>query len=349
MTLNKPVIVKDLKKFKKNNHIWKIHDIYESQLNELFEVTYPHLVHGSSFEKRRSEFVNKKKNDSNWVYFPWSGQLIHTVNEQDYYMLRTNRNRNLITIEEQKKLKDFTVGVVGLSVGGNIAVGLTYQGIGNSMKLADFDSLKTTNLNRVKVGIHQVGLPKTDLIAQQVYEINPYANLKLFRDGLKKATLKKYFYQYPKPQVVFDEIDDFEMKIRIRLEAKTARVPVMMMTNLGDSVLIDIERYDVDNNLTIFNGLLGDLPKKILDNPITEEDKTKYAKQIVGLEHIPIRALESLSEINKTLVGRPQLASTVIVSSGLATYLVRLLVLGHKLPSGRYYISFDKIMGLDNL
>lgn len=346
MNLNKPVIVKDLERFKKNNPVWKVGDIYESQLNELFEVTHPHLIHSPSFKKIRSEFVNKKRNDGNWIYFPWSGYLIHIVNEKDYYLLRTNRNRNLIKTDEQQKLKNFTVGMVGLSVGGNIAVSLAYQGIADSMKLADFDSLETTNLNRVRAGIHQIGLPKTVLIAQQIYEINPYANLKLYPNGLTKENLDDFVSGKPKVKLIFEIIDGFEMKIRLRLKAKSKGIAVVMLTNLGDSILVDTERYDLDRKLLLFNGLLGKIPEEILGKPISESDKIKYAAEIVGKENIPQRALQSLSEINKTLVGRPQLSSTVIAASGIASFLTRRLALGQSLPSGRQLISLDKILNL---
>lgn len=346
MNLNKPIIVKDLKRFKKNNPFWEVHDIYKDQLNELFEVNYPQLINTSNFEKKRTEFISKKKNGGEWIYFPWSGQLIHSVNRKDYYLLRTNRNRNLITKEEQKKLNDFAIGVVGLSVGGNMAVSLAYQGIANSMKLADFDSLATTNLNRVRAGIHHIGLPKTDIIAQQIYEINPYANLKLYPKGLTKNNLDDFVNGNPKPKLLFEIIDDFEMKIRLRLKAKSKGIAVVMLTNLGDSILVDIERYDLDRKLSLFNGLLGKIPEEILGKPISKSDKIKYAVEIVGKKNISQRALQSLSEINKTLVGRPQLSSTVTVASGIASFLTRLLALGQSLPSGRQLISLDKILNL---
>lgn len=346
MNLNNPIIVKDLKRFKKNNRIWKVHDIYESQLSELFEVNYPQLLNSPNFGRLKDKFVDRKKNEGEWIYFPWSGQLIHSVNRKDYYLLRTNRNRNLITKEEQKKLNDFAIGVVGLSVGGNIAVSLAYQGIADSMKLADFDSLETTNLNRVRAGIHQIGLPKTDLIAQQIYEINPYANLKLYPKGLTKGNLDDFVNGNPKPKLIFEIIDDFEMKIRLRLKAKSKGIAVVMLTNLGDSILVDIERYDLDRKLSLFNGLLGKIPEEILGKPISESDKIKYAVEIVGKKNIPQKALQSLSEINKTLVGRPQLSSTVIAASGIASFLTRRLALGQSLPSGRQLISLDKILNL---
>jgi len=128
----------------------------------------------------------------NWIYFPWSGVLLHTVKEEEYNAIRTNRNKNLITDKEQKKLFSSTIGIVGLSVGNTIALSLAYSGIGNTMKLAEHDTLDTSNLNRIRVGVSHVNFPKIEITAQQIYEINPYATLTLYAHGLNKKTLPEY-------------------------------------------------------------------------------------------------------------------------------------------------------------
>lgn len=332
----KPIILEegkytknDLEKIKKQNKIWKIIDIYNQQLKELFEINNPSLKVPKDIQKR---------SEGNWIYFPWNGYLIHTVCEKDYFILRTNRNKNLITKSEQEKLSKVCIGIIGLSVGSATALNLTYLGIGNTFKLAEFDNLETTNLNRIKAGLHQVGLPKVDIASEQIYEINPYIKLELFPKGLTKDNLEKFF-QDPIPQIIFEIIDDFEIKILIRQKARKLGIPVIMPANLGDSVLIDIERFDLDKSLPLFNGAIGDLPEKILENPL--EDRNKYAVQIVGLENIPKRAIESVKEIGKTLVGRPQLSSTVTISSGILSYLAKSIVLGENISSGRYRIAFE--------
>lgn len=339
--------LEDLENLKKTYPFWRMYDIYENQLLELFNVINPHLLHHKDYEKKLSKFLKQrtggtKKLQGNWIYFPWSGNLLHSVNEKEYLLLRTNRNRNLITLEEQKKLRDVCVGIVGLSVGSSIATGLVYQGIGRALKLAEFDYLETTNLNRMKAGIWEVGNAKLDVVARQIYEIDPYCNIELFADGLKKEVLSIFINKEPKPKIIFEMIDDFEMKIRLRMAARNAGIPVVSMANLGDSILLDIERYDIDKNLVLFNGVLGDLPEEIINNP--NEDKNIYAVKMVGMENIPNRALKSVQEINKTLAGRPQLFSTVSVSGALSAYIARRIILGDDLISGRRRVVFDKLL-----
>lgn len=340
----------DIEQFKNTNKIWKIVDIFDMQIEELFEVIHPesNVIEIAQKQDLYSSFLESNElteKSGTWVYFPWSGVLAHMVGEETLFKLRTNRNQNLINAEEQKLLSESVVGVLGLSVGNGIATTLAYSGISSHIKLADFDDLSTANLNRLKANITQVGEPKSAILAQQIYELNPFASIDLFEQGVQDKDLEAFFTG-PNLSVVFDEIDDFPMKIKLRMKAREQKVPVIMLTSLGDSILIDVERYDTDENLALFNGLIGDTPEEILHTEIGEREKVKYAIDLIGTDYIPTRALESLFEINRTLVGRPQLASTVTIDGGIASFLVRRLLLGGDVPSGRYYLSLGTAIGI---
>lgn len=331
----------DLEKLKKSKRIWKTSDIYKDQLSELFEINNPNqannkLKSNNFLKARLSPNPNIK---GAWVYFPWNGELVHMLNEKDYYDLRTNRNRELIYKEEQEKLQKFRVGIAGLSIGSNMALMLAHLGIKN-FKIADFDTLDTSNLNRVRSGIHEIGKDKASLTAQKLYEINPFTDQEVFGNGLTNEVLDDFLVGDKKLNLVIDAIDDFEIKIRLRMLAKKERIPVVMVTNLGDSCLVDVERYDLNPKTELFNGLLGQLPEEILKSRISEEKKKEFAAKIVGVDHVPGRALETLVKIGKTLVGRPQLAGTVSISAGIATYLVRKIAL-NTWPSKRLLLHFD--------
>lgn len=339
---------KDLILLKKENKIWDFIDIYEKQLAELFEINNPQLLSTSSeYKKKLKEFVNPRirgtdKLNGNWIYYPWNGLLIHAVSEEEYFNLRTNRNKNLITKDEQESLYNSCVGIIGLSVGSGIALGLAYQGIAKNMKLAEFDTLETTNLNRTQAKMHDVGDLKLNVVEKQLYEINPYQYLKIYQKGINKENLDDFINKSPKPDAIFEIIDDFEMKIQVRIVARKAGIPVIGPANLGDRILLDIERYDLDRGRPLLNGVLGDLPEKILKNP--NEDKNKYAVQMVGIENIPQRAIDSVKEIEKTLVGRPQLSSTVAMSAAFCSYIARNIILGNGISSKRVLIDLEKIL-----
>ncbi|TSC78751.1 MAG: UBA/THIF-type NAD/FAD binding protein [Parcubacteria group bacterium Gr01-1014_33] len=356
----KPIILregtysaKDIDNLKKRYRIWEERDIYEAQLKEYFEITHAYLLGSPNYDAELNRYiksvlsVDRLKGD--WAYFPWSGLLVHLIRQEEYFALRTNRNRNLITAEEQHLLSESCIGIIGLSVGSNVATTLVYSGIGKVFKLAEFDVLETTNLNRIRARIDQIYIKKIDLTARQIYEIDPFAEIITFEEGLSKDLLTSFLTHEPKPKVIFEIIDGFEMKIHLRALAREAGIPVIMITNLGDRVLIDVERYDLNRNLEFFNGRAGRLPYEMLAHPdITTAEKHKYAVDLAGTSHIPPRALESVAEIGKTLVGRPQLASTVMTATGFSVYLAKKILLGHELPSRSWLIDLDKLFDKEN-
>jgi len=339
----------DLDFLMKNNEVVKTVDIYAQQMAEYFEISTPALK-GSvelpgAAKKYVDENVSKGSLVGNWIYYPWSKILVHSVTEDKYFQLRTNRNKNLIDAKEQEKLYNLNVGVLGLSIGSSMSTSLAYSAIAGHMKLADFDTLSTSNLNRLKAKMSDVGRKKIEIAAEQIFEINPYQSLKLFENGVDKNSLENFLTEDPKPELIFEAIDDFETKIRLRMVARDLGIPVIMLTNLGDSLLIDVERYDKDKTTPILNGMIDQsVVEEILSGSCSEADKNRFAVQVVGVENVPKRAMASLKEIGSSLVGRPQLMSTVTVGGGLASFLARKIALGEDLPSGRKIIKLDELI-----
>lgn len=336
----------DLNKLKQEQTVFKIVDLYSEQLKELFRTLNP-----QGTQAERDVFINERPSGDvagSWVYYPWSGILLHTLGSEELFSLRTNRNQLLITKEEQEQLRRTVVGVAGMSVGAGMALSLVQSGAAAAIKLADFDELDTTNLNRLRETLTSVGEQKAALAARHIYELDPYADVRVFGQGLNDDNLHDFFNE-PKLDFVIDEIDDFKMKVKLRLKAKELGIPVLMFSSLGDNILVDIERFDITPDLPIFHGLLGDLADEIISNPdITSEDEKRYAVLIVGKEFVPTRALATLEEMGRTLVGRPQLYSTIAIDGGLAAYLVRKIVIDNQPDSGRYFIKFGGLFGLES-
>lgn len=320
-------------------------DLTKLQLTELFEIKNPEVVLESDSSEASAAFIKNtlKKGDlyGDWVFFPWSKLLVHVVPENDYKNILTARNKEIITEEEQQKLRDTTVSFAGLSVGSGVAINLVHMGACDTMKLADFDTLDTSNLNRVKAGIPELGEKKMNILSRELFEVNPYLSIQAFEEGVNEKNIENFVSGEPKTNVIFEIIDDFKMKVRLRIKAKELGTALIMLTNLGDSILVDVERHDIDKNTEIFNGKIGNVGEQILAGEVSKEDEKKYAIGIVGMDNIPERVLSSVKQIGKTLVGRPQLASTVAISSGIGAYFVKRIALGEDLPSGRTLIKFE--------
>ena len=79
--------------------------------------------------------------------------------------------------ELQEKFSQAAVAVCGLGgLGSNIAVSLARAGIGKLI-LIDFDKVDITNLHRQQYKACQVGMQKTDALAENLLEIAPYLEL----------------------------------------------------------------------------------------------------------------------------------------------------------------------------
>ncbi|MGB1031398.1 MAG: ThiF family adenylyltransferase, partial [Flavobacteriales bacterium] len=109
-----------------------------------------------------------------WVYYPWLRKLVHLLDEKEFVECRTNRNKYKITAEEQEVLSKKVVGVVGLSVGQSVSLTMAMERSFGELRIADFDDLELTNLNRIRTGVHNLGLPKTTIVAREIAEIDPF-------------------------------------------------------------------------------------------------------------------------------------------------------------------------------
>src|SRR3989344_3116100 len=83
-------------------NIQHVTDDFTEQLKELFQVQNPTLVYTPDFETQFQKFLDTKKSTTplmkqgKWIYFPWISNISHILPEQEFFSVRTARNRNLI-------------------------------------------------------------------------------------------------------------------------------------------------------------------------------------------------------------------------------------------------------------
>lgn len=155
-----------------------------------------------------------------WVYYPWSNRLVHLLDEEEYIEVRTNRNHYKITREEKSILARKKVGVIGLSVGQSVALTMAMERSFEEIKIADFDILELTNLNRIRAGVHNLGYKKAHLVAREIAEIDPYVKITCFSDGITDSNMDAFIHEGGKLDAIIEECDDLKVKINIRLAAK---------------------------------------------------------------------------------------------------------------------------------
>lgn len=275
--------------------------------------------------------MTKPKFTKDKVYFPWNRERVQIPSQRTFFKQRSIRNRNLITEKEQEIFRNFSIGIAGLSVGNSVALALTLEGGANHMKLADFDKLELSNLNRIRAGVHHIGLNKAVLTAQQIYELNPYAELELFLKGLSEKILPKFLKNL---NLVVDEMDNVEMKIKLRLMARKFRIPIVSTADNGDNTIVDVERFDLEPKRPIFHGRIE---KINLDN------KLEVIKKMVGFEYVTPRMKASLKQIGKELETWPQLGGASMLCGAALVHVIRKISLGESMKSGKYNVSLDNI------
>lgn len=334
-----------LQDFKKNLDIDTIIDKYDELLEDLFLIRNPRFKFEPNYKKEFGEFVNKHKDNTSleevgeWFYFPWNKTLIHYLPDDMHQEIRTARNKNIITKDEQEKFYNTTVGVAGLSVGSHGVLTLAMMGGSKTIKVSDLDVVSGSNLNRIRHSFTVIGKNKCDIAVEELYQINPYADVHSYNKGITDENIDKFMSGL---DVLVEELDNLEMKIKLRIKAKELGIPVIMATDNGDNVIVDIERYDLDKNTKIFNGVAGDLTLEEFQK-IPPQEMPKLATKIAGPKVVVPRMLTSLLEVGKTLYSWPQLGDAATLSGVVIAYIIRRIALGEKVRSGKLEVNLDAI------
>jgi len=272
---------------------------------------------------------------SRFVYFPWRDALVRMVGPGAYSALRTDRNRNKITSEEQERLRTLKVGVVGLSVGHAIAHLLAMEGLCHQMRLADFDWVETTNLNRIPGTVFDLGINKAVVAARRIAELDPYLDVEVLDHGIQGDNVAEFMADL---DLIIEECDSLDVKVLVREAARERGIPVMMATS--DRGLFDVERFDLDRERPSFHGLLPDISAADLAG-LPMSDKVPHVLSILDPDQISARGAASLVEVGATITTWPQLGGDVLLGAATAAAALRRLGRGEPLPSGRVRIDLD--------
>lgn len=329
----------------KNNPV--IYDEIYIQLKELIKILNPNLkLNEELYKIKIAEHLANVQIDEYgvWVYYEWSNRLVHLLPEKEFILVRTNRNQYKITPEERDILNTKKIGIVGLSVGQSIALTLAIERGFGEIRLADFDDLELSNLNRIRSSVHNLGIPKVVIAAREIAEMDPFLKVKLFSDGLTNENMNHFFLEGGKLDLLIEECDGLEMKIKSRIKAKELGIPVLMDTN--DRGMIDIERFDLEPNRELLHGLVGNIdPEKL--NGLTNEQKIPFILPMVGADTISPRLKSSMMEIDQTITSWPQLSSSVALGGAIITDLSRRILLKQMSVSGRFYIDLEELIPND--
>jgi len=273
-----------------------------------------------------------------WIYYPWRRAVVRLLGPRSFHALRLDRNRNKLTRAEQARQRELRIGIVGLSAGHSIAHLLALEGLAGELRLADFDTVELSNLNRIPGSVLDLGVNKAVVAARRIGEIDPYLRVVTIAEGITTENLGSFLDGL---DLVIEECDSLDVKLLVREAARERRIPVLMETS--DGGILDVERYDLEPDRPIFHGLLSGLHSSDLVG-LSIQEKAPYVLRMLGASDVTSRGAASLLEVGETITGWPQLGSEVTLGAATAAAAVRRIGLTGELPSGRVRFDVEEIL-----
>ena len=284
------------------------------------------------------------ENSSRYVVYPWRSTVVRLPSDEHFSRLRTARNRYLIDDDEQSKWGSALIGVAGLSVGASVLSVCALTGA-RRFRIADPDTLGPSNLNRLQGSVCDLGVSKVTLAQRRLLEADPYTDVSAYSNGYASHD-DSFLGSAPGMErlaVLAEEMDDLALKVVVRQRAREVGIPVVMATDNGDNVILDVERYDRDPDYPLFHGRAGDLTEMAVSELNDPANRLRIANAIVGGDVTP-RTRYSMTQVGRSLPSWPQLGTAATTAGSSAALAARLIVCGADIESGRYRVDLDRIL-----
>ena len=303
-----------------------------------------------------------------YAYYRDSNSLVRYAPEYWHKVVSIASNSKLITdvsqemswLQIREQLKSVVLGVAGCSVGSNILHSSVLDLRPDVLKVADKSMYKMENINRVRLSFWDI-VASEDLrksiadltlsskaltVAKQVYSIDPFVYIYEYSEGINSENVGSFFDgndEEPPINMVVEEIDDPRIKILLREEARKRKLPLLMMTDVGSSIQIDLMRYDLDDSLPLAHGVSDDYLKSkmeaVYDSAGYRKVFFEFVDALIGEEYRTgelKRIIEGSSEVpTSTII--PQLGSTAVCAGAVAAELIARVRLGHSYPGRAYF------------
>ena len=135
------------------------------------------------------------------------------------------RNRDAVSVEEQLKLAESRVAVVGAGgLGGQVILLLARVGIGH-LVVVDHDLFDETNLNRQALSNREsIGRPKSEVAVATVGSINPGVEVTPYQVKLDTSNAREIL---DGSDVVVDALDNVPTRFALEKATKALKIPLV--------------------------------------------------------------------------------------------------------------------------
>lgn len=233
-------------------------------------------------------------------------KIERTALENDILPERYNRNRHIISREDQIRMLGSTVSIVGLGgLGGTLAGILARCGVGR-LRFIDGDCFEESNLNRqLFSSVPDIGKSKAEVAGRQISRINPSIDVSVHNVVLDKNNAPELIHG---SDVVVDCLDTVNARFVVEEAAKSGRIPFVSAAIGGETGHVTTI-FPEDPGLTLVYG------------PREKIDERKMQRALGTPPHAVsvISSLES-AEVLKVLLGKPGILRKKLLIVDLAYY-----------------------------
>jgi hypothetical protein len=320
--------------------------------------------------EQASKTGNWEPDYGTYVFDYWSENL-YLIAPGFWHRLGLVTNNSKLLLDPDKKLTwqqvrevfdKAVIGFVGASVGGNIFEGVMREIRPKRAKVADYDWIEITNLNRLeRVSIQFLAaskasrfdarepfdvtrISKAEIAAYQQNMVDPYAAIYVYPDGIHGENIEQFLLgnsSEPKIDVLVEECDDFRLKVELRERCRKYNIPVLMLSDFGH--LVQGQFQDFKNNINLPLGFnIADKELYILlESALTSgkrEDRFNFIKALCGNEFEKDEfGLWVQGAGEQPTSSLPQSGSTAMTSGGIGGKVIAMYLLGYKIPERFIY------------
>jgi tRNA threonylcarbamoyladenosine dehydratase len=317
-------------------------DRIDRQLTELARIRYP----ADPAVDVRERFVRDALGEVNtrdaigaWVWYPWTGRVVHLLSQPDYLDVITDRNRDKITADEQATLLTRRVGVIGLSVGAEAAVTVAQEHCAGAIRIADFDELDLSNLNRLSAACDEIGVKKTTLAARRIALLNPWLTVEVWPDGVPLDRIDEYLDGL---DLLLEECDGMPIKVAARQAARRRGLNVIQAAD--ERGFLSVEPYGHDATLPVFHGRLTEPLRARHEYTSNAEFLRALTVWVGGWDAVSRRTQASLAAVGVTRSGFPQLAGEARFAAGQVAHVARRLLLGERVRPMATHMDLNELI-----
>lgn len=315
------------------------------------------------YAQKLSEVNGAIFNYGYYAYYPERNDLVrfcppfwhHVVSVASSSKLLADPHNALTWMEIRKIFENTTIAVAGCSVGSSVIHSAVMDLRPKAIKIADKSVYKMENINRVRLAYYEmvknqaqrnsaVGLSlknKAQVVANQLYAIDPFLDVYVYDEGIEANNIDSFLGEESggaKTSIVVEEVDDPRIKLFIREEARRRGLPLIMVTDIGSSVQLDVLRYDKDKNLPLSWGVSDQFLKEKMEGVYVQAGNKKtffeFVDALIGSDYRrgELNAIieEKVEIPTSTII--PQLGSTVAMAGAIAAESVARIMLGFELP-----------------